>query len=173
MQSANMEKHRALIAQYEDVYPGYQDRKPLIRRLLFTLVALRALYALLVIGVAIAHGIPLRPTLYAVQIVSVMVAWFFADAISRSGAKPLIYVMLLGGVYSLYQAYRDGIFFALGSDSWLFRLSNYVFIASILVQIGVPIFLLIDKKCRLFSTGMQAVQQAFTQWQKDQSNPAA
>lgn len=147
MKNQYKEMQSALMKEYNDTFPDFKSGKKIILNLMAVIVFLRVANSFFQILYCTMNDIPLSPLNIFTLIFQVVVLLFYTFFINR-GIKPFIYLILFGGVVSLLIAYRNNVFAYLTSNDNFFNFINYIFLAGILSQIIIALFLLINTKTK-------------------------
>ena len=157
------EQRNALIKEYAENNPDFQSGRKIVYNLLTILIMSRILHFILVITHIIINGNYLGTFGVFLQIFQVLIACCFAIIIYSIGVKGLVYLALIGGIYSLYSAFQKNAFYGFGNDDILFNINVVIFIISMTMQIFSMTFFIFNNKCKVFFNVMPSIVK---EWQK-------
>ena len=157
------EKRNAIINEYAGNNPDFKSGRKIVWYLMIMFVSFRAIAAILVITHSMINGNYLKTFDIFAQIFQVLVAYFFATMIYLFGIKGFVYLALIGGIYSLFMAYKKNAFYGFGNDDILFNINTVIFIISIIIQISSMTLFIFNSKCKVFFNLMPAIVK---EWQK-------
>ena len=158
------EKRHALIKEHEEKIPYFAAKRKLIFRLLTIMVLSRAVHAVLQTAYLLTHGVRPQAYDYLMMISMIVVAYVFAGLIYAFGIKPAVYLALFGGVFSLFNAWRNEVFLYLNTPDVFYNIVSILLVAVMLFQIGVMLFICVDKKCGMYLGSMSAIRKDVTEW---------
>ena len=166
------EKQRELISERKEKDQDFSSRRKLVFGLLTAVVISRVIYAIAQLVFFKVHGI--RASAFEITMLIFMIAYIllFCKMIYSNGSKPAVYLVLAGGLWSLYNAYRFGTFFMLNTADIFINARNIIFVITIFLQIFAALFLLVGKKSREYIGAMATISAYLTAWAKDQMEKA-
>jgi hypothetical protein len=160
------EKRLALIKEHEEKTPYFAPRRRLIFCLLLVMVLSRAVHAVLQTAYLMMRGVQLQAYDYCMMILMIIVAYVFASLIYAFGIKPAVYLALFGGVFSLFNAWRNQVFLYLNTPDVFYNIVSILLVVVMLFQIGVMLFLCVDKKCQMYLGSMSKIQKEISELMK-------
>ena len=155
------EKRVALIKEYEEKNSDSFVRRKVIFGLLSAMVATRLIYVVLNFIYSVVYKLDIPNTGYFMMVLTIVVAYVFSFFIYQAGIKPATYLALFGGILSLISIYNNAVFMLDASDIFL-SVINIAFIVTILIQIFTMLFIIFDKKCKLYMDTMSEIQKTLT-----------
>ena len=161
MNNSFKEKRNALINEFAGNNLGFQSGRKIVNFLMMAIIILRIIHASFVIIHSGINNNYLGPFGIFIQIISILISILFALMISNAGVKGLVYLALIGGIYSLFSALQNNAFYGFGKDDALFNISTIFFIILVLFQIVGMLILLLNTKCKVFFVVMSNVGREF------------
>jgi len=149
------EKRNSLMKEFSENKPEFLIGKKIVCYLMFLLVTSRIIHAILVIIHSMINGNYLNPTSIISQLFQVLVLFIFSMLIYASGIKGVSYLLLLGGIISIAFAFMNNAFFGFGSEDILFNIIVIIFTLSIAIQICSVVFIIFNKKCKVYFVVMK------------------
>ena len=165
------ELKKSLIAEHRERNPGVFVRRELIFWLLAAMVGTRLLYALLSTALFLMHGLDVPAFEYFQMFFMVLVALGFSHIIYSAGVIGAAYLALAGGIFSLFRAFTDGVFFIMtGAGDAILSAIMLIFVATIIIQIVTMAFISVDSKCKLYVQMRAEVSKEMQEWVKANKN---
>ena len=162
------EKERALIVERWERDPSAFERRELIFWLLVSMVATRLLYAISFTLYLTIRGIYVPTFEYIMMFFMVIVALVFGAILYSGGVMAAAYLALGGGAYSLFMAYNEGVFPPPITEDAFFNVVGILLTLSILVQMGTMLFVVLDKKCKIYLKTMNEIRKEVVVWARSQ-----
>ena len=161
------EKQRELISEREEKDQDFSSRRKLIFGLLTVVFISRVIYAITQFVFLKVYDFPTRSREIPMLIFMIAFLFLFCIMIYSTGFKPAVYLVLAGGLWSLLNAYRFGIFFMLNTAVVFINARNIIFVTTIFLQIFVALFILVNKKSRGYMDSMAMIRTNMVTWWKD------
>lgn len=162
MENEMKRRRTALMKEKRESNPDNFARKKLIFYLLSGMVILRFIYAAMYLTYCSIRGISLSTFEIIMVLFMVVVGLVVFWLIYRAGLKWAAYLALFGGVYSLYNAYNVHMFSYLNISDAFWDMTNIVLLIAIFIQLSVALFIIFDKKCKLYLRTMSEIQNKLT-----------
>ena len=151
--------------------PHLFERRELILGLIISWLGIRTLYVILSTLHAVLIGIPLVELEISMQIAPLIAGYLFAHSIYARGARALAYLLLIGGIWSIFIGHRDEVvpllMLALRHGNLVFAGLIIMFMAGMTLQIFTMVFIILDNKCKLYTKTMADIRlEAVTAYRK-------
>ena len=159
-------KQADILARRRVIEPEAFERQGIIFWLLAAMVGTRLLYAILFTMYFNLLGFRVPTSEYVMTYFMVLIALLFAFIIYQGGQKFAAYLGLFGGVFSLFRAFTDGVFFMIGTVDAILSSIMLIFVATIIIQIVTMAFICFDSKCRLYMQMRAEVSKEMQEWVK-------
>jgi len=124
--------------------PALLEAKRNIGLLMAAAIGSRGIYILVEIILSVQRSLPYSP----MNLVGFCIGCLFAFAV-YGGAKPLLWLMLVGGLYSVFQLFVPNgeiVLQNLLMGDWFYNLYIFLLIAVCLLQAGISIYALANKR---------------------------
>jgi len=167
----NKEKRLSLIREYGERNPDFKSGKQVILYSQVFFIFFRIINSVCQATYIIISGAPFSFMNAFVWVGEILIAFIYAFFIN-AGIKPLVYLLLFGGLNSLYRAYESGFFENLNSAGLFFDIVSCAVLAAMLIQIASALFMLISRKANVFFREMPSLRKELSNWIKD-NNPSA
>ena len=158
MNRLSKERRRAIINECAKDKPDFHSIRKIVYHLMIGLVVFRILLFNMGFIYGMTHKIFTNPFSIAMLIFPVPLTLIFAFAIYSSGLRNFAFLLLFGGAISIYNVIKDDLFYAFTSADTLYQFYAVLLIVTVLYQTGSSIFLLVNKKCKVFFSIMADVQ---------------
>jgi hypothetical protein len=168
------EKRLALIKEHSEKNPSFQRSRKIIFYIVTVLAVLRIINGVAAMVMSIFFSEPISfDVLFYISIVFALlpICLYIATIILvahliYSGVKAINFVLIIGGVYSLYNAYDTGVFDNLNTTDMLLNVTNYFVLAIIFIQSAGAIFMLFNKNADAYFESMSTIHHEMNRWKK-------
>jgi len=157
MSNLMKEKRKEMINEFARDNSDFYSGKKIVYYLMMGIVLSRIIYSVFEISYNVINNSFLGPFSFFIIFFQVLIVFFFMFMIYYSGIRNFSYILLLGGIISLFKTYKDGKFYYFNNGDIFYDIYFVFFIIMLLLQMGGMIFLIFNKKSNVYFSIMKDV----------------
>jgi hypothetical protein len=161
------EKRTSMIKEYEETNPDSLVAKRLIFRLLSIIVISNLVFVILSVAYPFINGVHMPVNDIFIRFMPVLWVFAFSSRVYKIGSIPSACLIILAGALSLIFVPNYVIILLHGLGDFFFNMLTILGIIIIGFQIFAMLFILFEKKCKLYMSAMAGIYKDLKIWSEE------